>query len=255
MTLVDRKDEIGDLGRHFGRMAARIETTLFSQQRLLRDVSHELNAPLARLQIAVGLARQRSEGLVDPELDRIEQEAERLNDLIRQTLALARLSNQTLLTHKSHIELSELLNDVIDNAEYEAQNKNCHVVLSVTDYCSIEGDWDLLHSGIENILRNAVHYTSDNTSVDVSLQKVMIANQPTIIIKIRDHGTGVPEEDIKHLFTPFFRVDKARTQQTGGYGIGLAIAERAIFLHNGKIIVNNILGNGLEITLQLPIEK
>jgi two-component system sensor histidine kinase CpxA len=253
LSIVDRKDEIGDLGRDFGQMAARIETALFSQQRLLRDVSHELRSPLARLQIALGLARQRSNGLVDPELDRIEHEAERLNDLLGKTLSLVRLSNQVELGNKTRVDLNALLEDAIENAEYEAQSKQCHIIFSTEKHIYLDGNWDLLHSALENILRNAVYYTKEKTAIEVAMTLLKINSNPFVNIKIRDYGSGVPESDIDELFTPFFRVDEARTQHNGGYGIGLAIAERAIHLHDGKINAANVRGGGLEVGVLLPL--
>ena len=251
--IAERKDEIGDLGRDFESMAKRIDITLQSQQRLLRDVSHELRSPLARLQIALGLAHQRSNGLVEPGLQRIEQEAERLNELVSKSLSLARLSSLMSIPEKTKINLVELLTDVITNTEYEAQNKQCQIELTAMESCYIEGNWDLLHSAIENILRNAIHYTRTGTHIETSITQSFNTSVSISKISIRDHGRGVPEADLNELFKPFFRVDEARTQQSGGHGIGLAIAERAIHLHNGTISVANASGGGLEFTLQIPL--
>ncbi len=250
--IAERKDEIGDLGRDFESMAKRIDITLQSQQRLLRDVSHELRSPLARLQIALGLAHQRSNGLVEPELQRIEQEVERLNELVSKSLSLARLSSLMSIPEKTKINLVELLTDAITNAEYEAQNKQCQIELTTMENCYVEGNWDLLHSALENILRNAIHYTRTGTHIETSISQSFNTSVSVAKISIRDHGRGVPEADLNDLFKPFFRVDEARTQQSGGHGIGLAIAERAIHLHNGIISVANASGGGLEFTLQIP---
>lgn len=251
--IAERKDEIGDLGRDFDSMAKRIEITLQSQQRLLRDVSHELRSPLARLQIALGLAHQRSNGLIEPELQRIEEEVERLNELISQSLSLARLSSQMSIPEKSEINLTELLIDVVANAEYEAESKQCQIKLSEMSHCFIEGNWDLLHSALENILRNAINYTKVGTYIETSITQSINIPVPVAIITIRDHGMGVPEADINELFKPFFRVDEARAYQSGGHGIGLAIAERAIHLHNGTISVVNASGGGLKVKMCLPL--
>ncbi len=250
--IAKRKDEIGDLGRDFDSMAKRIEITLQSQQRLLRDVSHELRSPLARLQIALGLAYQRSNGLVQPELQRIEKEVERLNDLISQSLSLARISSQTSIPKKTTINLTELLKEVIETAKYEAQNKKCHIISTQMENCCINGNKDLLYSGLENILRNAIQHTKIGTDIEASL---ILSNtyHPVATLTIRDHGLGVPESEIDELFKPFFQIDEARTQQNEGYGIGLAIAERAIHLHDGSINIANISEGGLEVSLQLPI--
>ena len=250
--IAKRKDEIGDLGRDFHNMAIRIDTTLQSQQRLLRDVSHELRSPLARLQIALGLAYQRSDGIIQPELQRIEKEVERLNELISQSLSLARISSQASIPKKTKIDLTELLKDIIETVKYEAQNKECRIISTQMDNCFINGNKDLLYSGLENIIRNAIQHTGIGTNIETSLN-LSGTYPPIATLIIRDHGMGVPEQDIDELFKPFFQVDQARTQKNGGYGIGLAIAERAIHLHNGSINVTNILEGGLEVSIQFPV--
>ena len=250
--IAKREDEIGDLGRDFDSMAKRIEITLQSQQRLLRDVSHELRSPLARLQIALGLAYQRSNGLVESELQRIEKEVERLNKLIGQSLSLARISSQASIPEKTKINLTELFREVIETVKYEAQVKQCQIISTQMDNCFINGNKDLLYSGLENIIRNAIHHTKTGTQIETRLGlSNTLPSVATLII--RDHGKGVPESDIGELFKPFFQVDEARTQQKGGSGIGLAIAERAIHLHNGSIYIANIPEGGLEVSVQLPV--
>lgn len=250
--IAKREDEIGDLGRDFDSMAKRIEITLQSQQRLLRDVSHELRSPLARLQIALGLAYQRSNGLVESELQRIEKEVERLNKLIGQSLSLARISSQASIPKKTKINLTELFKEVIETVKYEAQDKQCQIISTQMDNCFINGNKDLLFSGLENIIRNAIYHTKTGTQIETRLGLSNTLPAVATLI-IRDYGKGVPESDIDELFKPFFQVDEARTQQKGGYGIGLAIAERAIHLHNGSIRIANIAEGGLEVSVQLPI--
>ncbi len=249
-----REDEIGDLGRDFSSMSQRIEATMQSQQRLLRDVSHELRSPLTRLQIALGLAYQRSNGLIQPELQRIEKEVDRLNELISQSLSLARISSQTNIPKKTKINLTELLTDVIENVEYEAQDKQCHIVSTQLDECFIYGNYELLYSCVENILRNAIHHTKTATHVTTSIRNSN-SSSAVATLKICDQGPGIPEADIEAIFKPFYQIDEARSQQNAGYGIGLAIAERAIHLHDGSIKITNNTEGGLEVSLQLPILK
>ncbi len=253
-NIAKRVDEIGDLGRDFDSMAKRIEITLQSQQRLLRDVSHELRSPLARLQIALGLSFQRSKGLVEPELQRIEKEVERLNELIGQSLSLARISSQADIPEKTKINLTELFEKIIETVKYEAQDKQCQIISTQMDSCFINGNKDLLYSGLENIIRNAIHHTKTGTQIKTSVA-LSNALPPVATLVIRDNGKGVPESDVDELFTPFFQVDEARTQQQGGYGIGLAIAERAISLHNGSICITNIAEGGLEVSIKLPVHN
>ena len=141
---------------------------------------------------------------------------------------------------------------MIETVKYEAQDKKCDIVSTQMDTCFINGNRELLYSGLENIIRNAIQHTKIGTHVKTSL---ILSNthRPIATLTIRDHGMGVPESDIDELLNPFFQVDEARTQQKGGYGIGLAIAERAIHLHNGSINISNMSDGGLEVSLQLPI--
>lgn len=248
-----KKDEIGELGRHINQMSGHLEMVILTQQRLLRDISHELRSPIARLQIALELAHRRSNNLISYELERMETEIERMNDLVSQSLSLAHLNNQFSLEDKCRLDLNRLVREAVTNADYEAQDKQSSVTLSEFIHCHIEGNYELLFSAIENILRNAVHYTRPQTTVEAAINTMVKKSPDTVIITIRDYGTGVPEVDIESLFKPFFRSETARTNDSGGFGVGLAIADRAIYLHNGKISVENAPGGGLLMTIYLPI--
>jgi two-component system sensor histidine kinase CpxA len=245
-----RKDEIADLAEGFDYMAERVEQLIDSHKQLLRDASHELRSPLARLQVALGLTRQRADASLDSELDRIERETERLNDLIGQLLSLARLESGGTSVIESDIDLGAMLGDIVDDASYEARANNKGVQLSGSESGIIRGDEILLHSAIENIVRNAVRYTPENTKVEITLKH----DKPTstYVVTVCDHGAGVPENMLPRLFEPFVRVGEARDRDSGGYGLGLAIAERAIRLHRGDITAANAPQGGICMKITLP---
>ena len=249
-TLGTRKDEVAELARSFDHMAQRLQELMTGQRQLLSDVSHELRSPLARLQVALGLARQRAEGRAGAELDRIEREVERLNDLIGQLLSLARLESGVTAPAQEAVDLAELLTRVAADADFEARARNRHVEVVKTMPATVRGDARLLQSALENIVRNAAHYTAEGTSVTLTLE----ADPQQLRIMVRDHGPGVPEEMLRRLFEPFVRVGDARDRASGGYGLGLAIAQKAIRLHGGDVSALNARGGGLLVSVRLPVE-
>jgi two-component system sensor histidine kinase CpxA len=253
-TLGSRRDEIADLARAFDHMAQRLQELMTSQRQLLSDVSHELRSPLARLQVALGLARQRADGRATAELDRIEDETERLNDLIGQLLSLSRLEVGVMKPETEPVDIGEILAAVAADADFEARANNRRVEVARVEPTFIRGDAALLHSAIENIVRNAVRYTAENTVVRLSLDRS--GGQPDgLTIRIRDYGPGVPEEMLPRLFEPFVRVDDARDRSRGGFGLGLAIAQKAIRLHGGKVTARNEPDGGLSMLITLPISS
>ena len=248
--LAKRRDELGDLARDFDEMAERIESLITSQQRLSRDVSHELRSPLARLNVALEIAKQKANPETQPVLDRIEIESQRLNDMIGRLLTLARLESGAEEIDNNRVDLAELDRDVAADADFEARANGRYVNVSETDRCSVMGSENLLRSAIENVLRNAVRYTSEGTAVDVSLTR----ENGLAKILVSDHGGGVPETELTHLFKPFYRVGEARERKTGGIGLGLAIAERAVRAHKGSITARNHNG-GLQVEIDLGVAK
>lgn len=244
-----RRDEIGALGRDFDAMAERIEGLVTSQQRLLRDVSHELRSPLSRLQVALGLARKRTGTEVLPDLDRIELESERLNELIGQILTLTRLERDLATEQSVPVELASIVGEVVEDANYEAKAGNRSVALAETVVGKVQCRPRLLHSAIENVVRNALRYTPEGAAVEVSMTRA----GGGITISVRDFGAGVPEAALGHLFEPFYRVDDARERDGGGYGIGLAITERTIRRHGGSVRAHNHSAGGLLVELELPL--
>lgn len=236
-----RKDEIADLAREFDRMTEHLEDIIKAQQRLLQDVSHELRSPLARLQVALEIARRHANGLANNEFNRIELESEKLNELIGEILSLARLQSVKEPVN-DEVNVAELLQTIVNDTNFEFKDVNKSVRIIETCDCSIKANKKLLQRALENIIRNALHYTKPMTQVEIGLQR---DNAGRISIKIRDHGPGVPQESLEKIFDPFYRVDGAREKSSGGYGLGLAIAKTAIKLHEGVLQARNVLGGGL----------
>jgi two-component system, OmpR family, sensor histidine kinase CpxA len=249
-----RSDEVSGLMRDFDAMAERLETLMKAQSRLLNDISHELRSPLARLNVALGLARQRS-GAGDADmLERIELEASRLNELIGRILTLARLEDGEQQVPHTPVPLDELIVNISEDAEFEAQARHCHVEMSIP-----EGDWgvrgnaSLLHSAIENVVRNAIRYTQEGTTVKIELAAEDAVSGSEAVLNVSDAGPGVPPDSLTKLFQPFYRIDDARGRLTGGVGLGLAITERAVRFHGGKVSAHNRPESGLRIEIRLPL--
>ncbi len=246
---VDRRhDEIGQLARDFDAMAGRLENLVGSQRRLLRDVSHELRSPLARLTVALQLARDREGARAADALDRIERETDRLDDLIGQLLLLERLEASSPDAEPVDFDLCDLLNEVVDDASFEAASANRLVELGSRAPCPMKGHPTLVRSALDNVIRNAVRHTADETAVEVAID----CDENGAEITVRDHGPGVPEGHLESLFEPFSRVTDARERSTGGAGLGLAIARRAIEVHDGMVTARNHPDGGLEVHVRLP---
>lgn len=246
----NRRDELSELAVDFDEMAERIESLIISQKRLSRDVSHELRSPLARMNVALEIAKQKSNGDVAPMLDRIDTESRRLNEMISSLLTLSKLETGSQDFEKYEVDLTELLEDVASDADFEAKANGKSVKIVEADKCHVTGSETLLQSAIDNVLRNAVRYTNEGTTVEVSLKSAAGKAHITIL----DHGGGVPEDEIGNLFRPFYRVGEARERKTGGIGLGLAIAEQAIRAHKGTIAARN-LGDGLIVEIKLDCNK
>jgi two-component system, OmpR family, sensor histidine kinase CpxA len=247
-----RRDELAAMGHDFDEMAARIETLVGAQTRLLRDISHELRSPLARLSVALDLARKRAGSAADSYLDRIEREAKRLNEMIGQLLALSRWESDGNGMRAEAFDLAALVRDVAADADFEAQGRNSSVVIEECDPCTTKGTPQLLRSAVENVVRNAVRYTPEGTAVKISLHCRREDGAGVAVITVKDEGAGVPEESLKEIFRPFYRMDDSRTRETGGTGLGLAITERAVRLHGGTVKAENVKGGGFVVELRLP---
>ena len=253
-------DEFQGLIHDFNHMAERLESLVGAQKLLLRDVSHELRSPLARLSVALELAH---EDATEPELDehlaRIEREAERLNQLIGQLLTLSALEAREVRESTESfqpVSLNGLLEELLPDAEYEAQQRKCTVSLEESAQCTVRGDRALLYRAIENVVRNAIRYTDAGTAVGLRLSEMSDESnggRRWAVVEIEDHGPGIPEAELEQIFQPFYRVDRSRTASTGGFGVGLAITERAVRLHGGSITARNRAEGGALVRMVLPL--
>jgi two-component system, OmpR family, sensor histidine kinase CpxA len=249
-----RRDEVAGLMRDFDTMAERLEKLVNAQSRLLNDISHELRSPLARLNVALGLARRRSGAESDEMLERIELEASRLNELIGRILTLARLEDGEQKVPRTPVPLNELVLSVAEDAEFEAQARHCHVRTEIPEAgWEVRGNASLLHSAIENVVRNAIRYTHEGGSVEIRLQRTEGATGPEALLQVTDCGPGVPEDALEKMFEPFYRLDDARGRLTGGVGLGLAIAQRAVRFHGGRVAASNRAEGGLLVEIRLPL--
>jgi two-component system sensor histidine kinase CpxA len=241
-----RRDELGDLARTFDRMADRMETLLAAERRLLLDISHELRSPLARLGVAVELAR--SGDNLGAALNRIQKESDRLNALVGQLLQVTRAEGDPASLRRDPIRLDELVGQLVEDSFLEAASHGCAVHYERREPVTVAGDAELLRRAVENVIRNAIRYAPRETAIEVKLAR----SNGRVVVDIRDHGPGVPEEALPRLFDAFYRVESDRNRSSGGIGLGLSIARRAIELHRGNIRARNAQP-GLEVELELPV--
>jgi two-component system, OmpR family, sensor histidine kinase CpxA len=246
-----RGDEFDGLVHDFNHMAERLESLVDAHKLLLRDVSHELRSPLARANVALELAREDADPPMGIHLDRIQRETERLNQLIGQLLALSSMEAAESLNSLEQVSLKQLLNEMLPDAEYEARQRGTAVALRADCECAVEGRRELLYRAIENVVRNAIRYTDAGSQVEIDLHRDRSAQMA--VIEVSDRGPGIPESELESIFRPFYRLDLARSAQTGGFGVGLAIAERAVKLHNGQIRAFNRDGGGTTIRITFPV--
>jgi two-component system OmpR family sensor kinase len=239
-----RRDEIADLGRDFDHMAEQLQSLVNAQQRLLHDVSHELRSPLARLQVAIGLLRQNPEN-AEQTLERIERESWRLDELVGQLLTLSRL--EAGVSHPAEpIDLTQLLRDIATDAEFESTAEGRKITLHCEDGLTVTGNHEALHRALDNIVRNALHYTPAQSTIEISAGRKASGG---IHISVCDAGPGVAEDKLASLFEPFVRADDNAARD--GYGLGLAIARRAVEAHGGGIRAINRQEGGLCVEVDL----
>jgi two-component system sensor histidine kinase CpxA len=237
-----RKDEIGDLGRSFDRMAGRIEELLTAERRLLQDISHELRSPLARLSFAAELVKTADDK--DAAVGRLRKEISRLTNLVGALIQVTRAEGDASLHHSEEIQFDELMHEVVMDCTSDRCTINLHADAAIVT----RGDRELLRRAIENVLQNAIRYTPVGATVDVTLG----VTQDMARLTIRDFGPGVPDDALDKIFQPFFRVDDSRDNTTGGVGLGLSIAFRAVGLHHGKLRAE-AANPGLRVVLELPV--
>jgi signal transduction histidine kinase len=242
----NRKDELGELARSFNEMAGRIQTLLAAERRLLLDISHELRSPLARLGVAVELARSGEDR--EHMLDRIQKEADRLNELVGELLQVTRVEADPSMQKTDTVHLDELLADLVYDSLLEAKTKDCTLLLKAPVGAVVTGDEELIRRALENVIRNAIRYAPRGTAVDIELAKFHNAAW----VSVRDYGPGVPDDALSRIFDPFYRVDSDRNRASGGLGLGLAIARRSVQLHKGKLSAQNA-HPGLLVTMEFPL--
>jgi two-component system OmpR family sensor kinase len=244
-STLKRKDEFAQLGRHFDEMVSKLHNLITAQQNLLNDVSHELRSPLARMQAAIGIAQQQPEKS-SATFERLETEIQQMSDLIGELLILSQVDTVENLHTKSDINFLELLSEIIDDGRYEATDKHIDIVFNHGHDISINGYEKLLRRAIENVVRNAIKFSNDNSTIQINV----IKRDQLIELTVSDHGIGVNETTLPYIFDPFVHSD---TKNKGGSGLGLAIAARAINKHAGQIKAQNNNEGGLTITIELPL--
>jgi two-component system sensor histidine kinase CpxA len=247
-TVGNRTDDIARLAHDFDVMTERVDQLLQSQQRLMRDVSHELRSPLARLQALLSIARQQAGDTGAPQIDRMETEIERLDELIGEILTYSRLEAQDHITRHT-TDVVDLVQNVVHDAELEGQEADKQILLDAPASLLLELDSGLIQRAVENVIRNALRYTGEGTIITVRI----LSESDGVRITVDDQGPGVPPNAIGQIFEPFYRVSDSRSTRSGSGGIGLAIAERSIRLHGGSITARNRDGGGLRIEIVLPM--
>jgi signal transduction histidine kinase len=240
-----RADEIGRLGRSFDRMADRLARLLASERRLLEDVSHELRSPLARLTMAVKLARTSPDPAAA--LDRVERYVDRLTALTAEIVEMVRIEGDPQAQRWEAVDLTGLLGELVADCRAEAEPRACEFRVMARSLGSVSCDRELIRRAFENVLRNAVRFSPEGAPIDVELQEV----SHWVTLTVRDRGPGVPDAALERIFEPFFRVEDARESDRGGIGLGLSIARRAVVLHGGRITARNA-GPGLMVEIRLP---
>jgi two-component system sensor histidine kinase CpxA len=252
-SLRPNSDEFQGLVHDFNYMAGRLESLVGAQRLLLRDVSHELRSPLARLSVALELVREEAAPELGKHLDRIEREAERLNHLIGQLLTLSSMETRERDDAFKPISLNRLCEEMLPDAEYEAQRRSCTVVLRQERDVTIVGDWELVHRAIENVVRNAIRYTDPGTEVAITIGSIGAGEARFAVVQVADSGPGIPDAELVQIFRPFYRLDQARSSSTGGFGVGLAITERSVRLHGGTLRATNQPTGGTCIEMTFPM--
>lgn len=239
-----RQDELGELARHFDAMASRLSQLLGTQKQLLHDISHELRSPLARLGVAVALARQRPDRTAEA-LDRIEHESQRLDRLIGEVLTLARLESGTAPPLEDYFDLVELLRVVVEDAAFEAQANGQEISFDsgAEEEILLRGNAELLHRAFENVVRNAIQHSGGSQRVEVFLRR----REKGVEVEVADRGPGVEPEQLEAFFKPF-----AHGPGSKGFGLGLAIVRRAVEVHGGRIEALPREGGGLSVRIFLP---
>lgn len=250
-NLGNRRDEIADLVRDFDSMAGELRIQIQSERNLLSGVSHELRSPIARIRLALTLARHADEVERSEMLDRIEQDAIQLDSMLEQILTVARLESGQHQPRFERLSLNEIIDHVLHDANFEAAATGASIAFQSEEDIQVNGDTGLLRSAIENIVRNAIFYSGQGGKIEVRLNQ----ENGAAVVAVRDDGPGVPANALPLLFKSFYRVDDARGTATGGMGLGLAIVRNAVLAHGGSVSATNVTPHGLEVALRLPVSS
>lgn len=240
-----RNDELSDLGLHFDEMTKRLSALMQGQSRLLHHVSHELRSPLARMQMALGLASQTPEK-AESALNRIALEAERMDKLIGELLELSRFESGMVALNKERFSFNALLDSIVEDANFEAADKNIQILCEIEASITVEGQLDLLNRAVENVVRNAIKYAPNDSVITI---KTLISDQQ-LQLSITDQGAGVLTSELADIFKPFVRGNSG--SQVVGHGVGLAITKQVVEAHGGQVVAQNLKPNGFMVTITLP---
>ena len=241
-----RLDEIGGLARSFDGMAERLQTLVTSERRLLQDISHELRSPLTRLKLAIRLSRTATDQKAA--LDRVDRETNRITSLVSEIVEMTRIEGDPAARTMGPVNFGRIVDETVDDCRIEAQLfRGCNIRVEGKLSAEVSGDRELLRRAVENVLRNAIRYSPEKSSIDLTLAEK--ASSASIVV--RDYGPGVPDELLSQIFEPFFRVEEARDEESGGIGLGLSIAKRSVRLHRGTITAENA-EPGLRVRIEIP---
>lgn len=246
-SMGNRNDELSDLGLDFDNMAERLQSLLESQRRLLHDVSHEVRSPLARLQAATDLMQQQPERAIEL-IPRLQRDTDRIDTLVGELLTLARLDSGMTEINNETVDVCELIEHIAHDARLEADTKHCRVDISLPESMLIRGNHELLYRAIENVVRNAVLHSPEESRVGIVVRPDISTQHA--VITVSDQGNGVPPSQLESIFQPFFR--STSNSEKSGYGLGLAITQRVVQAHGGKIGAKNLTLGGLEMEISLP---
>jgi signal transduction histidine kinase len=243
-----RSDEVGTLARDFDAMAEKLQALIMAKEALLRDVSHELRSPLARMRVGLALAQRKANPESQRDLDRLEQEVEKLDELVGQIMTLTRLRTQAD-PQREPVDLVELIGEVVDNARFE--HPNATIRFDSAAIPQVLGNADELYSAIENVVRNALNHSLEDASVEIGLSE----EADRLVITVADRGPGVPGDALEMIFEPFYQADTSRDHQRSGQGLGLSITASVLQRHGGRVSAENRDGGGLLVKLDLPLES
>jgi len=247
------RDDIDELTRDFNTMAERLQSLVAAHKLLMRDVSHELRSPLARLSVALELAKDSSPEKLHTHLARIEHESLRLNSLIAHLLSFSYIESIRDPPHSVRVSLTNLVQELMPDVQYEAEGRRCRIVTTTNSDSAITGDFEMLRRGLENIVRNAIRYSPAGGVVEITIDREERDGRLDAVLRVSDSGPGVAEDKLNLILNPFYRIADSRRSSSSGFGIGLAIADRAARLHSGQIIARNRVGGGLVVEMLLPL--